>query len=107
MSDNINDIYYDLKHLVEKTHKIIVLNEKTTKESNKTQQIKEKTKPTQNIKFTTKEKSKKTQSSQTTTIKSTSPQTHLYVSLPPAGRKGTKTDNSIISWSHSLRGYYF
>ena len=31
---------------------------------------------------------------------------HKYVSLPPAGRKGTKTDVSILNWSKSLRFPY-
>tara|TARA_Y100000591_G_C21852538_1_gene712625 strand:- start:1276 stop:1599 length:324 start_codon:yes stop_codon:yes gene_type:complete len=107
MNNNINDIYKDLKNLVEKTHKIIVLDEKTkeseTKKTNETKIINE----TQinNIKINFIEK--KTQSCQTTTTKETAPESHLYVSQPPAGRKGTKTDKSIINWSHSLRGYYF
>ena len=107
MDNKINDIYKDLKNLVEKTHKIIILDEKN----------KEKTKNQKNIKLKIKENikteinnqiiEKKTQSCQTSTTKSTTPENHVYVSLPPAGRRGTKTDKSIINWSHSLRGYYF
>ena len=115
MNNNINDIYLDLKNLVEKTHKIIVLDEKTTKESNETKNKQEniKLKVNENTKKIIKQEikkeitEKKTQSCQTTTTKTTDPENHVYVSLPPAGRKGTKTDNSIINWSHSLRGYYF
>ena len=123
MNNNINDIYKDLKNLVEKTHKIIVLDEKTIKESNETRNKQEniKVKIQENIKLKVKENTKqtikteikkeiiekKTQSCQTTTTKTTHPENHVYVSLPPAGRKGTKTDKSIINWSHSLRGYYF
>ena len=123
MNNNINDIYKDLKNLVEKTHKIIVLDEKTIKESKEKINLQEniKVKTQENIKLKIKENTKqiikteinkeiierKTQSCQTTTTKTTHPETHIYISLPPAGRKGTKTDNSIINWSHSLRGYYF
>ena len=184
MNNNINDIYKDLKNLVEKTHKIIVLDEKTTKEKTNLQEnikvkiqeniklkVKENTKQTIkteitkeifSAKFALGDKvmaglpewggdkypgevhfvngngtygirfddgdqhpavpealmhllgeeaaeiiEKKTQSCQTTTTKTTDPENHVYVSLPPAGRIGTKTDKSIINWSHSLRGYYF
>ena len=111
MDNKINDIYLDLKNLVEKTHKIIVLDEKTKEKINKQENIKLNVK--ENTKQTIKQEikkeiiEKKTQSCQTTTTKTTDPENHVYVSLPPAGRKGTKTDNSIINWSHSLRGYYF
>ena len=88
MNNNINDIYKDLKNLVEKTHKIIVLDEKTIKESNETRNKQEniKVKIQENIKLKVKENTKqtikteikkeiiekKTQSCQTTTTKTTS-----------------------------------
>ena len=114
MSVNINDIYHDLKNLVEKTHTAIIL-EKNNSQINEIkqeikQEINEKTN-NKNIKLSNKNikltSEKKTQSCQTTTTKSTDPEKHVYVSLPPAGRKGTKTDNSIMYWSRSLRFPYY
>ena len=111
MDNKINDIYKDLKNLVEKTHKIIILDEKNKEKTKNQKNIKLKIK--ENIKTEIKTEinnqiiEKKTQSCQTSTTKSTTPENHVYVSLPPAGRIGTKTDKSIINWSHSLRGYYF
>tara|TARA_B100001063_G_scaffold247284_1_gene292148 strand:+ start:7504 stop:7857 length:354 start_codon:yes stop_codon:yes gene_type:complete len=117
MNVKIDDIYEDLKNLVEKTHTAIILeknnvkykenprdNEKNTfsKRFTKPQQNQQETK---NITLTFMEK--KTQSCQTTTTKQTTPETHIYVSLPPAGRKGTRTDASIINWSRSLRFPYY
>ncbi len=97
----MDDIYKDLKNLVEKTHTAIVL-EKNKKISNY-----QETKTQQNeiIKQEVK-KEIKTQSCQTTTTKQTEPERHIYVSLPPAGRRGTKTDTSILNWSQSLRFPY-
>tara|TARA_B100001769_G_C21711524_1_gene392095 strand:+ start:181 stop:480 length:300 start_codon:yes stop_codon:yes gene_type:complete len=98
----MDDIYLDLKNLVEKTHTAIVL-EKNKKILNneKTKQIQQNIKIQQEIK-----KEIKTQSCQTTTTKQTEPERHIYVSLPPAGRRGTKTDMSILNWSQSLRFPY-
>ena len=99
----MDDIYVDLKKLVEKTHSVLVLeqnqiNQKNQKnEKNQTNQI------NQNIKLNI----QKTQACQTTTTKPTTIQTHIYVSRPAAGRSGTRTDPSIINWSHSLRRSYF
>ena len=98
----MDDIYKDLKNLVEKTHTAIVL-EKNKKILNneKTKHIQQNIKIQQEVK-----KEIKTQSCQTTTTKQTEPEKHIYVSLPPAGRRGTKTDMSIINWSQSLRFPY-
>ena len=104
----MDDIYLDLKNLVEKTHTAIVL-EKNKKILNnqKTKQIKQNIKIQQNIKIHSEVKKEiNTQSSQTTTTKQTEPERHIYVSLPPAGRRGTKTDTSILNWSQSLRFPY-
>ena len=102
MNNKIDDIYHDLKQLVEKTHEIIVLEKKkeTSQESTDNEIIK------QNVEIhikNMKNVEKKTQCCQTTTTKATEPEKHVYVSLPPAGRKGTRTDNSILNWSRSLR----
>ena len=121
----MDDIYVDLKNLVEKAHTVLVL-EQNTKQTNPQTSYQIKPYPTnhqtiyptsiqtalQNIKQTNqniKLKIQKTQASQTITTKPTKPQTHIYVSLPPAGRRGTRTDTSIINWSHSLRrrSYFF
>lgn len=103
----MDDIYKDLKNLVEKTHTAIVLeknkkisiyqeiNKEINKENTQNEIIKQEIK-----------KEIKTQSCQTTTTKQTGPETHIYVSLPPAGRRGTKTDTSILNWSQSLRFPY-
>ena len=92
----MDDIYNDLKKLVEKTHSIIVLEEN----KNPTLKIVPKTDVNLNPKTETK-------GSQTQETKSTDPETKIYVSLPPAGRSGTKTDASIINWSRSLRFPYY
>ena len=92
----MDDIYNDLKKLVEKTHSIIVLEEN----KNPTLKIIPKTDINLNPK-------KETKGSQTQETKSTDPETKIYVSLPPAGRSGTKTDASIINWSRSLRFPYY
>lgn len=103
----MDDIYKDLKNLVEKTHTAIVLeknkkisiyqeiNKEINKENIQNEIIKQEIK-----------KEIKTQSCQTTTTKQTEPERHIYVSLPPAGRRGTKTDTSILNWSQSLRFPY-
>jgi len=88
---NMDDIYVDLKKLVEKTHSVLVLEKNKTNQTN------------QNIKLNI----QKTQACQTTTTKPTTIQTHIYVSRPPAGRSGTRTDTSIRNWSHSLRRSHF
>ena len=100
MSIKIDDIYRDLKNLVEKTHTAIIL-EKNNKIK---QEIKQEINHPENINVTNE---KKTQSCQTTTTKPTTPEKHIYVSLPPAGRRGTRTDNSILHWSRSLRFPYY
>jgi len=103
----MEDIYKDLKNLVEKTPTAIVLeknkkisiyqeiNKEINKENIQNEIIKQEIK-----------KEIKTQSCQTTTTKQTEPERHIYVSLPPAGRRGTKTDTSILNWSQSLRFPY-
>ena len=103
----MDDIYKDLKNLVEKTHTAIVLeknnkisiyqeiNKEINKENIQNEIIKQEIKKEIN-----------TQSSQTTTTKQTGPERHIYVSLPPAGRRGTKTDTSILNWRQSLRFPY-
>ncbi len=101
----MDDIYNDLKNLVEKTHTALVL-EKNKKKEYKNIKLEIK-KEIENKKSDTHEIKKNTQSCQTTTTKTTEPEKYIYVSQPPAGRKGTKTDSSIINWSRSLRGYYF
>ena len=101
----MDDIYKDLKNLVEKTHTAIVL-EKNKKILNN-QKTKQNQINQQNIKIQQEVKKEiKTQSCQTTTTKQTEPETHIYVSQPPAGRRGTKTDMSILNWSQSLRFPY-
>ena len=57
MDNKINDIYLDLKNLVEKTHKIIVLDEKTKEKINKQENIKLNVK--ENTKQTIKQEIKK------------------------------------------------
>lgn len=84
----MEDIYTDLKTVMEKAHKVLVLEQNNIVESK------------------TSAKETKTQSSQTETTKPKTIETHKYVSLPPAGRKGTKTDVSILNWSKSLRFPY-
>ena len=104
----MDDIYKDLKNLVEKTHTAIVL-EKNKKiiNSQETKKTKQNQINQQNIKIQQEVKKEiKTQSCQTTTTKQTEPERHIYVSLPPAGRRGTKTDTSILNWSQSLRFPY-
>ncbi len=90
----MDDIYVDLKKLVEKTHSVLVLEKNKINQTNQTNQ---------NIKLNI----QKTQACQTITTKPTTIQTHIYVSRPAAGRSGTRTDPSIINWSHSLRRSYF
>ena len=103
----MDDIYKDLKNLVEKTHTAIVLEKKKKisiyQEINK--EINKENIQNEIIKQEIK-KEIKTQSCQTTTTKQTEPERHIYVSLPPAGRRGTKTDTSILNWSQSLRFPY-
>ena len=95
----MDDIYVDLKKLVEKTHSVLVLEKNKINQTNQTNQT------NQNIKLNI----QKTQACQTITTKPTTIQTHIYVSRPPAGRSGTRTDPSIINWSQSLRrrSYFF
>lgn len=88
----MEDIYTDLKTVMEKAHKILILEQNSKQNSKQEKKI--------NVKET------KTQSSQTNTTKTTDVEEHKYVSLPPAGRRGTKTDNSIMYWSRSLRCPY-
>ena len=103
----MDDIYKDLKNLVEKTHTAIVLEtnkKRINYQETKTQQNE---KIQQNIKIQQEVKKEiKTQSCQTTTTKQTEPERHIYVSQPPAGRRGTKTDTSILNWSRTLRFPY-
>ena len=93
MNVKMDDIYVDLKNLVEKTHSVLVLEQNKTNQTNQTNQ---------NIKLNI----QKTQACQTT-IKPLHTHSHIYVSRRPAGRSGTRTDNSIRNWSHSLRRTYF
>ena len=110
MSIKIDDIYHDLKNLVEKTHTAIILEKNNEIKQEIKQEMNQKIN-NENIKITNENikitNEKKTQSCQTTTTKSTNPEKHIYVSLPPAGRKGTKTDKSIMHWSRSLRFPYY
>ena len=97
----MDDIYKDLKNLVEKTHTAIVLEKNKKILNNEKINIKENIKIKQEVK-----KEIKSQSCQTTITKQTEPEKHIYVSQPPAGRRGTKTDTSILNWSRSLRFPY-
>ena len=115
MSIKIDDIYHDLKNLVEKTHTAIILEKNNEIKQEIKQEMNQKIN-NENINLFKKKyiyseneitNEKKTQSCQTTTTKSTNPEKHIYVSLPPAGRKGTKTDKSIMHWSRSLRFPYY
>lgn len=102
----IDDIYNDLKNLVEKTHTAVVLENNKSLQENNIQENKSQVNPEiQNIKI--KYVEKKTISCQTTTTKTTSPETYRYVTLPAAGRKGTRTNTSILNWSRSLRFPYY
>jgi hypothetical protein len=114
----IDDIYNDLKNLVEKTHTAIVLennkslqednpqeNNKSLQEDNPQENKSEVNQEIQNIKI--KYIEKKTISCQTSTTKTTSPETYRYVTLPAAGRRGTRTNTSILNWSRSLRFPYY
>ena len=102
----IDDIYNDLKNLVEKTHTAIVLeNNKSLQENNPQENKSQVTPEIQNIKI--KYVEKKTISCQTSTTKTTSPETYRYVTLPAAGRRGTRTNTSILNWSRSLRFPYY
>ena len=102
MNVKMDDIYVDLKNLVEKTHSVLVLEQNKTNQTNQTNQTSQTNQTNQNIKLNI----QKTQACQTTT-KPTTTQTYIYVSRPPAGRSGTRTDTSIRNWSHSLRRSYF
>ena len=102
----IDDIYNDLKNLVEKTHTAIVLENNKSLQEDKSQVNKsEVNQEIQNIKI--KYIEKKTISCQTSTTKTTSPETYRYVTLPAAGRRGTRTNTSILNWSRSLRFPYY
>ena len=81
MDVKIDDIYHDLKNLVEKTHTVLVLEQNTNNHTNNH----------------TKQKIQNTQATQT----------EPPASRPPAGRRGTRTDTSTINWSNSLRRRYF
>lgn len=103
----MDDIYKDLKNLVEKTHTAIVLEKNKKILNNKKINIQEKINIQQNMKIQQEVKKEiKSQSCQTTATKQTEPEKHIYVSQPPAGRRGTKTDMSILNWSQSLRFPY-
>ena len=69
MNVKMDDIYVDLKNLVEKTHSVLVLEQNKTNQTNQTSQT------NQNIKLNI----QKTQSCQTITTKPTTTQTHIYV----------------------------
>jgi hypothetical protein len=102
----MDDIYSDLKKLVEKTHTAIILeNNKSLQENNPQENKSQINQEIQNIKI--KYIEKKTTSCQTSTAKTTSSETYRYVSLPAAGRRGTRTNTSILNWSRSLRFPYY